>query len=343
MSGASDLGGRIPAALGIDVGGTKVALGVVTAGGRMLRSARVHNRDAATPADLLAMVASAARALVSATGPGLAGVGIGMPELVDLSGNIRTGSVMPWTNDAILSALLGLGPVFIEADVRAAAMAEGQFGAGSGYGAFCYLTIGTGVSCTMVRHGHPVRGAHGAAQLLGSGRIALRCPACDALADVSLEDLASGPVLAARFGERTGSQVPEAEEVFAAAERGDLTAGEVLDQAAHVAGSFVAMAVNLLDPEAVVVGGGLGSAGGAWWEQLVASARDHIWASYVRGIPIIPARLGPAAGVIGAGLCALAQFADVSVLRSADCDPVVQAPGPRAVPRVHPDGGREGT
>lgn len=313
MSGADDLGGRMPTALGIDVGGTKVALGVVTADGRLLRSARVDNRDAATHAGLLAMVASAARDLVSATGPGLAGVGIGMPELVDLSGNIRTGSVVPWTNDVILSALLGLGPVLIEADVRAAAVAEGQFGAGSGHGAFCYLTIGTGISYTMVHHGRPVRGAHGAAQLLGSGRIALRCPACDAPADISLEDLASGPVLAARFSERTGTQVREAEDVFAAAEHNDPAAREVLEQAAHIAGSFLAMAVNLLDPEAVVVGGGLGSAGGVWWERLVASARDHIWASYVRGIPIVPARLGPAAGVIGAGLCALAQFAGLSV------------------------------
>ena len=313
MSRAVDPGGRTPAALGIDVGGTKVALGVVTADGRLLRSARVDNRDATTADGLLAMVASAARDLSAAAGPGLAGVGIGMPELVDLSGTIRTGSVVPWTNDDILAALLGLGPVVIEADVRAAARAESQFGAGAGYGAFCFLTIGTGVSCTMVRHGRPVRGAHGAAQLLGSGRVAVRCPACDALADVSLEDLASGPVLAAQFGERTGSRVREAEEIFAAAGHGDAAAREVLEQAAHIAGSFLAMAVNLLDPEAVVVGGGLGSAGGVWWERLVASARDHIWAPYVRGIPIVPAGLGPAAGVIGAGLCALTQFASLSV------------------------------
>ncbi len=308
MSGAGDPGGHPRTALGIDVGGTKAALGVVTPGGRLLRSARVDNRDAATAADLLAMVASAARDLASATGPGLTGVGMGVPELVDLSGQIRTGSVVPWTNDAILAALAGLGPVVIEADVRAAATAEGEFGAGSGYRAFCYLTIGTGISCTMVRDGCPVRGAHGAAQLLGSGRIALRCPACDALAGACLEDLASGPVLAARFGVLTGGQVRTAEEVFAAAERGDVTAREVLERAAHITGSFLAMAVNLLDPEAVVVGGGLGTAGGAWWERLVASARDHIWAPHVRGIPIVPARLGPRAGVIGAGLCALRQF-----------------------------------
>ena len=306
-------GAAVPTALGIDVGGTKAALGVVTGDGRLLRSARVDNRDAATAADLLAMVASAAQDLVSPATPGLAGVGIGVPELVDLSGTIRTGSVVPWTNDAISSALQGLGPVFVEADVRAAALAEAEFGAGYGYGAFCYLTIGTGISSTMVCNGRPVRGAHGAAQLLGSGRIAVPCPSCDTLADICLEDLASGPVLAARFGERTGRQVRGAEEVFAAAERGDPAAREVLEQAAHVAGSFLAMAVNLLDPEAVVVGGGLGSAGELWWERLVTSARDHIWAEYVRGIPIVPARLGPLAGVIGAGLCALRQFAGASV------------------------------
>ena len=296
-------------ALGIDVGGTKTALGVVTQDGRLLRSARVDNRDAATADALLAMVASAARGLALAAGPGLAGIGIGMPELVDLSGRIRTGSVVPWTDIDLLSAFAGLAPVVIEADVRAAATAEGEFGAGSGYRAFCYVTIGTGISCTMVCDGRPVRGAHGAAQLLGSGRITMSCPGCDALADACLEDLASGPVLAARFGEQTGRHVRAAEEVFAAAEGGDPAAAEVLARAARITGSFVAMAVNLLDPEAVVVGGGLGTAGGAWWERLVASVRDHIWAPHVRGIPIVPARLGPAAGVIGAGLCALRQAA----------------------------------
>ena len=89
---------------------------------------------------------------------------------------------------------------------------------------------------------------------------------------------------------------------MAAAARGEPDAARVIRDAGEALGSGLGFLVNVLDPDAVVVGGGLGLAGGLYWEVLVESARRHIWAETTRGLPIIPAQLGPDAGLIGAAL-----------------------------------------
>jgi predicted NBD/HSP70 family sugar kinase len=118
---------------------------------------------------------------------------------------------------------------------------------------------------------------------------------------VALEDYAGGPALLDRFRERTGSQLRRVEEVLAQAAAGNLAAAEVLSESADAIGSFVAFLVGLLDPFGVIIGGGLGLAGGWYWDRLVSSTREHIWAEYVKSIPIERAALGTNAGVIGAG------------------------------------------
>jgi glucokinase len=291
------------AAIGIDVGGTKVAVGVVTRAGHLLASHRLEVAAAPSFALLLDEAATRARELRKVLGEErVVGVGVGMPELVDPTGEVRTSSVIPWSRRDLVRAFGALGPVVVQADVRAAALAEARFGAGRNWSSFVYVTVGTGISCSFVQNGQPYAGAHGAAQLLGSGRLALRCPHCDLQStSVALEDCAGGPALLDRFGKRTGSRLRGVEEVFAQAAAGNLVAAEVLGESADAIGSFVAFLVGLLDPFGVIIGGGLGLAGGWYWDRLVSSAREHIWAEYVRSIPIKRAGLGTNAGVIGAG------------------------------------------
>jgi glucokinase len=74
----------------------------------------------------------------------------------------------------------------------------------------------------------------------------------------------------------------------------------VVGSAGAALGVSIGWLVNVLDPEAVIVGGGLGSAGGLYWDSMVASTRAHIWADTSRDLPIVPAALGPDAGMIGA-------------------------------------------
>jgi glucokinase len=215
---------------------------------------------------------------------------------------VRSSASIPWSRRQIIDALSSLGPVVIEADVRAAALAESSFGAGREYDSFAFVTVGTGISSCLVLDGVPYAGAHGTAMLRGSAPVTTPCPRCAMRHQVSLERLASGPALVEQLERGTGAGTTRAEEVFAAAEQGDAGAERLLREMGETLGSFVALLVNIADPQAVVVGGGLGTAGGGFWDEVVRSARAHIYAEHVRSLPIVMAELGVAAGVIGAGL-----------------------------------------
>ena len=91
----------------------------------------------------------------------------------------------------------------------------------------------------------------------------------------------------------------------------DKLARSLIDEAVEALGAGVGSVQNLLDLDAVVVGGGLGSAPGAYWEATVRSTRAHIWSDHVRSLPIVQAALGADAGLVGAGLAALRQRLEV--------------------------------
>ena len=192
-------------ALGIDVGGTKVALGLVDAAGRLTEASRIENRTAHSADDLLQHVADEARRLAAAAGPaGVAAVGVGLCELIDLEGQVRSSVSIPWSRRQILRALSSIAPVVVEADVRAAALAEARFGAGRDYDSFAFVTVGTGISSCLVLGGVPYTGAHGTAKLLGSAPVTTTCPHCATRHRVSLEESAAGPALVEQF-ERAGA------------------------------------------------------------------------------------------------------------------------------------------
>jgi glucokinase len=258
------------AAIGIDIGGTKIAVGGVFADGRLEQLTRIATTDS-TLADVARLAAGVAEDLDAE----IAGVGVGTCELVDSDGGVGSAVCVPWTETELTAALDMLGPVTIEADVRAAAVAEARFGAGRPYRSFLYVTVGTGISHCLVQDGEPYRGAHGFAQLSGSAPLSFRCPHCGEPVRVSVEDVASGAALDA--------------------------GAAAIDDATAALGSLLALLVNVLDPEAVVVGGGLGAAPGAYWDGLVAATRTHIWSERMRGLPILQAALGASSGVIGAG------------------------------------------
>jgi glucokinase len=266
-------------AIGIDVGGTKVAVGAVFGNGRLEHLTRIPTARAT----LEGLTLAAGRVAEELEGrAGVAGVGIGICELVDDDGRIRSSESVSWTAAELDDAFGAFGPVTVEADVRAAAIAEDRFGAGRPFASFLYVTVGTGISHCLVLDGEPYRGAHGFAQLSGSAPLSLVCPHCGSHVRLSAEDVASGAALERADGNSTA-----------------------VENAAATLGSFLALLVNVLDPAAVVVGGGLGSATGTYWRALVRATREHIWAEDVRRLPIVQAGLGANSGVIGAGWAAL--------------------------------------
>jgi glucokinase len=107
------------------------------------------------------------------------------------------------------------------------------------------------------------------------------------------------------------------EEVFAALGH-DECAQEIIRSAGFALGVSLAFLVNVTDPESVIVGGGLGSAKGLYWDEMVASARRHIWSKVTRELPILPAALGPDAGIVGAATSIFARECELPAMESSD-------------------------
>jgi glucokinase len=294
-------------AIGIDVGGTKIAAGLVefpqaTVAGR-LEVPTLPRRGARAVLD---DVHELARRLVGMVPPGRkpVGVGIGVPELVDPSGRITSGVTIDWRDVPVEEGLADCGPVALESDVRAAALAEACWGAGRGFDWFAFVIIGTGISSALVLERRVLTGARGNALVLGSGRYAIECPKCGSEFEHHLEGVASGSALAERYRSATRSEACAGREVLAAAARGDPIAGPIVRSATQELGGGVAWLVNVTDPEAVVFGGGLALAGSAYWELLERAIRRQIWAPSTRGLPLLPASLGQDAGLVGAAAVA---------------------------------------
>jgi glucokinase len=109
----------------------------------------------------------------------------------------------------------------------------------------------------------------------------------------------------ARYNQQTSASLERGKDVLAAVEAGDETAVEIVKTAGEALGVSVGWLVNVLDPEAVIVGGGLGSARGLYWDSFISSTRRHIWSETNRDLPLLAAALGPESGVVGAAAAVL--------------------------------------
>jgi len=291
-------------ALGIDVGGTKIAAGVVSfPEGRVCSQQVIPTepwRGGEAVLNDTVRLAEELAAGAQANGLNVKGIGLGLCELVDPAGRILSANCVRWQDLPVADRLARLAPVALEADVRAAALAEALFGAGRSLRIFLYVTIGTGISSCLVIDGHPFVGARGATGTMASSPMSLTCEQCGHVNHRTLEEIASGPALAARLSQRRPGAAKNGKDVLAAVAAGDADAREIVRSAGESLESTVGLLVNVLDPEAVIVGGGLGLSEGPYWESLIASTRRHIWSEVHRGLPFLRAATGHNAGVIGA-------------------------------------------
>lgn len=301
------------AAIGIDVGGTKVALGLLDAAELSLLESVVipTGRDRGGKAVLADIRASAAdlAGRAAARGRRVSGIGLVVPEIVNLAGDIVSGEVIPqWNELPVAEVLSEIAPVRVEADVRAAAFAETVLGAGQGHDYLVFVTVGTGISYTAVYQGRPIAGSRGGALNIGTtvlARLPENCAGPGEPRELELERISSGSALVERYVAR-GGRAEGAGDVLAAAQRGDQAAAEVVDEGARTLGIAIALLVNVLDPEAVIVGGGLGSADTRYWQATRDYARQYLH-DFAAGTVLARGALGADAGVIGAGLTGLCQ------------------------------------
>ena len=299
-------------AIGLDIGGTKIAAGVVLwPSGEILQRTIIPTNPTRGGEAVLEDTQDIAKQLLGwarLKGIEVAGIGAGVAELVDCEGNVTSSCTIDWRDRPVQQRLSEIAPTQVESDVRAAAVGEAIFGAGRGHSLFVYVTVGTGISCCLMQNGQPLKGAKGNAITMASSPLSTVCTHCGAKLRPVLEEFASGPAIAKRFAHGHRGQPPETcEEVFRAASNGDKNAIEILISAGEALGVSAAFLVNVLDPEMIVVGGGLGTAGGLYWNAFERSCREHIFADNSRGLPIVTATLGIDAGLVGAAAVVFAQ------------------------------------
>jgi glucokinase len=305
--------------IGVDVGGTKVAAGVVNLAGEVVAQTR---RD--TPADDVAktrdVIVEAVAELAAAHQ--VDAVGIGAAGWIDASrSTVLFAPNIAWRDEPLrdyVSEAVGL-PVIVENDANAAAWAEFRFGAARhADDSMIMFTIGTGVGGAIVFGGELVRGAHGIAAELGHMLSVPEGHLCGCGRHGCLEQYASGNALV-RFARAGARQEPrraaalldlaggDAEEitgpmVTAAAQEGDAVSREAFAQIGHWLGIALADMVQILDPQILVVGGGVVEAGDLL---LGPTQRSYVDALAQRGriavADLAPAQMGNAAGVVGAG------------------------------------------
>ncbi|MEU4793125.1 ROK family protein [Micromonospora tulbaghiae] len=303
MPDLSTSGADLVAAL--DIGGTKTTAALVSAGGAVVGrlTAPTPGRSGAaavldTAAGLVEKLRADAPGAVRALGVGSAGVIDSGSGLVLSATDVLTG----WTGTDLRGDLrrrLGV-PVTVVNDVHAHALGEARHGVAAGYDTVLYVAVGTGVGASFVLGDSVLAGAHSAAGHAGhqpspyAGSLPCTCGGRG-----HLEAIAAGPALAAEYVRRTGRPVADLRAVAALAEDGDETAREVVRLGGAAVGSAVGGLINVLDPAAVVVGGGVTGLGGPWWRAL----RDAVPAETLpglAGVPVLASTLGPDAPLLGA-------------------------------------------
>jgi glucokinase len=306
-------------AIGIDLGGTKMALGVLDGDSRTVWQSR--ERSAGESEDELVELIVREVEEARAKRPSVEAVGMGIPATLDHEKGLAVSAVnLPIENLPIRDLIgerTGL-PVFVDNDANVAALAEQLFGAARGAQNAVMLTIGTGIGGGLILGGEIYRGSSGSGAELGHVAIQMDGPGCQGNCPNRgcVEALASGTALGrearaaaeAHPDSALGRLLAEGEEVDGraatlAAQDGDATAIEVFELIGGRLGVALASFANIFEPDTIVVGGGVMAAG----DLLLEPARRELRARALRPMnetPVVAAELGPDAGMIGAAAMA---------------------------------------
>lgn len=291
--------------IGVDLGGTKIASGVVDRHGAVQ-----ENRERPTPVssqdDLLEGLDAVVAELLDDE---IGAIGFGIPSRIDQ----RSGRTLSSTNIPLegvdfrdrMADRFGL-PVGIDNDGNAATLAEWRFGAGRGVRHMVMLTLGTGVGGGLILDGRPYRGSIGAGAELGHMVIDYDGPRCQGTCQGHghLEVLASGTAASAAANALLGGRAG-ARELVERAQDGDEAARDAIAAIGRRLGAGLVTIVNVFDPEVIVIGGGFAAGAG---DLVLAPAREVALGESLSPLNdqlrIVAAELGTEAGLVGAGLVA---------------------------------------
>jgi glucokinase len=309
--------------IGVDLGGTKLLAGVVDSDLNVRHRAFRHAREAHDTEALIDVLVAAVQQAREASGEEIRAVGFGIPSLVDARTGVAATTVHLPLHDVpfrdVMAERLGI-PVVVDNDANAAMVAEHRRGAARGVRTAALLTLGTGIGGGIIVDGKLVHGASGAAGEWGHMVVALDGPPCHGTCPNRgcLETMVSGTALG-EAGLRAARDVPDSalgravasgHKVTGAlvtelAHDGDATARDVLALMGTHLGVGIANVVNILNPEVVVVGGGVLAAGELLLEPARRVVAERALAPSRDQVRIVPTRFGDASGMIGAALLAM--------------------------------------
>ena len=311
---------RTSYAVGIDVGGTRIAAGLVERKGRVVKDAKRLTPKTGPFAVVDTIIDLAEEVIAGVHTSELAGIGIGLPAQVDfLRQEIEYCTNLPLAGVDVRSLAMSRirHEVTIDNDGHLAALGESRFGAAKGTRDFMMITCGTGVGGGIFVNGEPYRGSRGLGGELGHTVIDLDGPECPCGGKGHLEAYLGRPAIAARGKEAAalfkGRAILEAaggaldnvtaESVLHAAKRGDELARGILLDAGEVLGRALVGFVNVFNPRLVVVGGGIGEAADFMVQRAEQVMQGEALAGR-RDVRVVQATLGNDAGILGAAALA---------------------------------------
>jgi len=316
-------------ALGVDIGGTKVAAGVVEAGGHILFKTREPMKTSGNDQEAMAAIHSVIQTSLKAAEGKASSIGVVSPGPLDIaSGVILNPPNLPcWVNFPLADQIRTTYrmPARVDNDANAAGLAEALWGAAAGYNSVFYATVGTGLGTAIVldkklyygRTGMAAEGGHMTVDYRGQVSCGCGKAGC-------VEGIVAGPAIARRVRQRVlagetsslcdiAPDALTAHEVVEAWRRGDLLASEVITETMDVLTVWFGNVIDLLEPDVIVVGGGLGGVVSEWFDYI--KGRLPRWSINPRcqQVPFLSAKFGVDAGIVGAAaLC----FSDPDLPRS---------------------------
>ncbi|GAB4181490.1 MAG: ROK family protein [Roseiflexaceae bacterium] len=304
--------------VGIDLGRTKIAMGLIDPDGRIVARRRIATQAEQGAQAVVARIAAEVESFGQDLPPGDAvqAVGICTPGPVDYAaGMILDVHEMVGLQQTPLRAMLAdrLGvPVSLDHDAKSAAVGEFRSGAGRGHASMVYLVIGTGVGAAMILDGQVLRGQRNLAGEVGHITINRDGELCPCGSRGCVETYLSGPWLARRYihrqihiGQRLDPATVSGELVTARAQQGDPTALQVLHEAGEALGTAIATMAMILDIELYVIGGSVAKAGDLLLGPARVAIRTYAFPSVGPRVRIVASQMGDDAPILGCGWQAL--------------------------------------
>ena len=301
-----------PLFLGIDIGGTKVALGLGGPDGELVARSQHAAETHRGPDAMLERIVSETKELLAASGGRTQAIGIACGGPLDRRQGLVLGppNLPGWTSVPIVERLSDAlkAPAFLDNDANLAALGEQRSGAGRGFEDLLYLTISTGIGGGIVQGGELVHGLGDGAGEIGHQTLDPEGPVCGCGNRGCLEALASGSAIARAAREAATADPSRAAGLLSraggdarrlsgrivaeAATAGDELAAELWDRAMRFLGIGIANAITILAPQVVILGGGMSAAGSMLFDPIRAIVRQRVRLLPIDELPILPAALG---------------------------------------------------